>query len=78
MHPYTKALFSAVPKINQKSLDSFLELKGEIPSPIHLPKGCYFHERCPYAKEICKREIPQLKELESGHQAACHMLSFRK
>ncbi|QZY55912.1 ABC transporter ATP-binding protein [Crassaminicella profunda] len=77
-HPYTKALFSAVPKINQKSLDSFLELKGEIPSPIHLPKGCYFHERCPLAKEICKREIPQLKELESGHQAACHMLSFRK
>lgn len=74
LHPYTKALFSAVPKINKKSLDDSIVLKGEIPSPIHLPKGCYFHERCPYAKDICKKETPELKELETGHEAACHIL----
>ncbi|WP_432401476.1 ABC transporter ATP-binding protein [Wukongibacter sp. M2B1] len=74
VHPYTRALFSAVPTINEESITESLELKGEIPSPINLPSGCYFHERCPFAKEICKRVIPSLKEIEDGHEAACHIL----
>lgn len=74
VHPYTRALFSAVPTINEGSIADSMELKGEIPSPINLPSGCYFHERCPYAKEICKKEAPKLKEIEDGHEAACHIL----
>lgn len=74
VHPYTRALFSAVPTINEGSIVESMELKGEIPSPINLPSGCYFHERCPYAKEICKKEAPKLKEIEDGHESACHIL----
>lgn len=74
VHPYTRALFSAVPTINEENITDSLELKGEIPSPINLPSGCYFHERCPFQKEICKREKPELKEIEEGHKAACHIL----
>jgi len=74
VHPYTRALFSAVPTINEESITDALELKGEIPSPISLPSGCYFRERCPFAKEICKKERPKLREIEDGHKAACHIL----
>jgi oligopeptide/dipeptide ABC transporter ATP-binding protein len=74
VHPYTKALFSAVPTIDEDSITESLELRGEIPSPINLPSGCYFHERCPFAKDICKKIRPELKEIEKGHEAACHIL----
>ena len=74
VHPYTRALFSAVPTINEESITESMELKGEIPSPINLPSGCYFHERCPFAKEICRKVRPELKEIENGHEAACHIL----
>ena len=73
-HPYTKALFSAAPTIDEGSIAESQELRGEIPSPIHLPSGCPFHDRCPVACPDCAREIPELKEVEPGHFAACHLL----
>ena len=74
VHPYTKALFSAAPTIDEGSLAESQELRGEIPSPIHLPSGCPFHDRCPVACPDCAREKPELKEVEPGHFAACHLL----
>ena len=74
VHPYTKALFSAAPTIDEGSIAESQELRGEIPSPIHLPSGCPFHDRCPMACPDCAREIPELKEVEPGHFAACHLL----
>ena len=70
MHPYTQALIAAipVPVPGRKRPD---RLSGEVPSPIHLPEGCAFHLRCPYATDACRRGIPQLKEYEPGHFAAC-------
>ena len=58
VHPYTKALFSAAPTIDEGSIAESQELRGEIPSPIHLPSGCPFHDRCPVACPDCARENP--------------------
>lgn len=69
-HPYTKALLSAIPELGEQK-PKHIELKGEVPTPIDLPPGCVFHGRCLYAKEICTREIPPLKEVEGHHFAAC-------
>ncbi len=72
LHPYTKALLAAIPKPdpNQKSDISFI--KGEIPSNVNLPKGCPYHTRCPYAKDICREKVPENREMEKGHTVACH------
>ena len=74
LHPYTKALFSAIPHPNPDVKMNRIVLKGDIPSPANPPKGCRFHTRCPYAKEICKHVPPTYKEYEKGHFAACHIL----
>ena len=74
VHPYTKALFSAAPTIDENNIAESQELRGEIPSPIHLPSGCLFHDRCPMACPDCARKVPELKEVEPGHFAACHLL----
>ena len=74
LHPYTQALFSAIPNPNPDVKMNRIVLKGDIPSPANPPKGCRFHTRCPYAKEICKHVPPAYKEYENGHFAACHML----
>jgi len=74
LHPYTKALFSAIPNPNPDVKMNRMVLKGDIPSPANPPKGCRFHTRCPYAKEICKHVVPEYKEYENGHFAACHMI----
>ena len=74
LHPYTKALFSAVPNPDPTAKMERIKLEGDIPSPANPPKGCRFHTRCPYATEICKHVPPQYKEYEEGHFAACHML----
>ena len=74
MHPYTRALLSAIPafdpQVNRAKKRIILE--GEIPNPLTPPKGCVFSTRCPYAKEICREQAPVLKEMSSGHQVACH------
>lgn len=73
LHPYTQALFSAVPKLSGTNLKNSKGIEGEIPSAINLPSGCYFHERCPYSKPICKEEMPMEKEVEKGHFILCHL-----
>lgn len=71
-HPYTKFLLDSTPQPNPKRRKEDKELlMGELPSPINPPSGCYFHPRCPYAKEICKKETPKLKECLGG-MCACH------
>ena len=75
LHPYTKALFSAVPNPDPTVKMERIKLEGDIPSPANPPKGCRFHTRCPYAKEICKHVPPEYTEVEPGHFAACHLLS---
>lgn len=72
LHPYTQALLAAVPVPDPHERRTKLMPRGEIPNPIHPPSGCRFHPRCPYAKEICSQEEPQLRELMPGHQVACH------
>ena len=70
-HPYTKALISSIPLVGMKNNETRIMLKGDIPSPVNPPSGCRFHTRCPFAKERCSKEIPELKELNEGHKAAC-------
>lgn len=72
MHPYTHALFSAVPNPNPRAKSERIILKGDIPSPANPPMGCKFHTRCPKAMEICKHVAPAYKEYEEGHFVACH------
>ena len=73
LHPYTQALISCVPIPDpERKLDRFI-LKGDIPSASNPPSGCKFHTRCAYAKDICKQEVPILKEVSSGHKVACHL-----
>ncbi len=71
-HPYTEALLSAVPKPDPRQKTQRIVLEGEVADPAHPPSGCYFHPRCPYAKDRCKVETPALREIEPGHFAACH------
>ena len=75
MHPYTQALFSAVPNPNPDVKMNRIVLNGDIPSPANPPKGCKFHTRCPKAMEICKHVTPVYKEYEPGHFVACHCYS---
>ena len=72
LHPYTVALFSAVPNPNPDEKGNRIILKGDIPSPANPPKGCKFHTRCPKAMEICKHVAPKYREMEEGHFVACH------
>ena len=79
LHPYTRALLSAVP-IPDPSIEAQRErtvLRGEVPSPLNPPSGCVFHPRCPLAIDRCSAEIPPLRELKPGHWAACHLADRR-
>ncbi len=73
LHPYTKALFSAIPIPDPKAVRNRIVLEGSIPSPANPPQGCKFHTRCPYATERCKCEVPVQKEVEPGHYVVCHL-----
>ena len=72
LHPYTKALLSAIPIPSIHVERQRMILKGDVPSPVNPPKGCRFASRCPYAQERCSQEYPELREAESGHFVACH------
>ena len=76
LHPYTQTLLSAIPIADPRAsrAKKRIILEGEIPSPMNPPSGCPFRTRCPYAKKVCEEQMPQLKELETGHFAACHNL----
>ena len=71
-HPYTKALFSAIPSLDPDDRGSAQKLVGEIPSPTNQPSGCKFHTRCPFAVDHCKQVEPELEIDGSGHDVACH------
>ncbi|MGH8709326.1 MAG: ABC transporter ATP-binding protein [Burkholderiales bacterium] len=75
LHPYTRALLSAVP-IPDPKIEAKRErtvLRGEVPSPLNPPSGCVFHPRCPIAVARCSAETPALREIRPGHWAACHL-----
>ena len=73
LHPYTKALFSAIPIPDPKAKQNRIVLEGSIPSPANPPKGCKFHTRCPFAKDCCREVAPEQRELEPGHFVSCHL-----
>ena len=75
LHPYTKALLSAVPipdPVIEKKRERII-LTGDVPSPINPPSGCHFHTRCPYVMDVCKQEEPIFADQGSGHFVACHL-----
>ncbi|MEK5255699.1 oligopeptide/dipeptide ABC transporter ATP-binding protein [Paenibacillus sp. FSL F4-0125] len=74
LHPYTKALLSAVPIPIPKLKRERIVLKGDIPSPVNPPSGCKFHTRCPYAQEFCRSEIPEFRDAGNNHFVACHLV----
>ncbi len=72
LHPYTKALMSAIPVPNPEFKKQRIILQGDVPSPVNPPSGCYFHPRCPVAQKNCSVEAPDLREVKPGHFVACH------
>lgn len=74
LHPYTLALMKAVPVPDPKLEKARAIIGGEVPTPINPPSGCRFHPRCSQATEICRREEPEIVEIEDGHYVACHNL----
>lgn len=73
MHPYTRALLSAVPVANPDAKVERIILEGDVPSPVNPPSGCAFHPRCASCLEICRIECPPLRDLGEGHRVACHL-----
>ena len=73
MHPYTRALFSSIPTLAGHNMRNSEGLEGEIPSAVNLPSGCCFHTRCRHAAPVCSQRVPEMKEFEPGHFAACHL-----
>ena len=73
MHPYTEALFSAVPIPDPDAHSRRIILSGDIPSPINAPSGCKFHTRCNHCMDICKEVAPKFRDYGNGHMVACHL-----
>lgn len=72
-HPYTEALLSAIPQVDQEEQKERIHLEGEVPSPYDPPSGCHFHTRCPKACDKCRQTAPELKEVAPGHYVAYHL-----
>lgn len=73
LHPYTKALFSAIPMPDPDAKKERILLEGDIPSPANPPSGCKFHTRCRECMEICRREDPAPRDMGNGHKVKCHL-----
>lgn len=73
LHPYSKALLSAVPQVDRKLRKQRQILEGDLPSPANPPAGCRFHTRCPIAEKRCTLEVPEFRELRPDHYVACHL-----
>ena len=69
-HPYTEGLFDSLPNLRQRG-EELVPIKGLMPDPMNLPQGCTFAERCPYATEACRENIPELRHVEGSHYVAC-------
>lgn len=79
LHPYTEVLISATPASHPRIARERVQLviSGDVPSPINLPPGCPFHPRCPIARDVCRQELPPLREVTPGVQVACHFADQR-
>lgn len=77
VHPYTKALLSAIPLPDPSLHRERIILQGDVPSPANPPSGCHFHKRCPYATERCAEEVPKVTEVSKGHFVMCHLAEKR-
>jgi oligopeptide/dipeptide ABC transporter ATP-binding protein len=75
LHPYTQALFGAIPLPDVDNLRELTVLEGNVPSPINPPSGCRFHTRCPLAQEICTQQEPILRQIRHNRMVACHMVN---
>jgi len=75
LHPYTQALFSAIPLPKPKMKRERIVLEGEVPSPLNPPRGCRFHPRCPHAMQRCSEQEPAFTEIAPNHWAACFLIS---
>jgi oligopeptide/dipeptide ABC transporter ATP-binding protein len=75
LHPYTQALFGAIPVPDVDNLRELTVLEGNVPSPINPPSGCRFHTRCPLAQEICTQKEPILRQIRSNRMVACHLVN---
>lgn len=72
LHPYTWGLMDSIPRHDVIEKEALCPIKGQPPSLIRVPTGCSFHPRCPYAQDICRRDVPELRLIEGDHKAACH------
>lgn len=72
-HPYTHGLLQSIPRFTErKTTEPLPAIEGMVPSPYHMPKGCSFNPRCPFATERCREEAPELEELSPGHLVRCY------
>lgn len=74
-HPYTQALFAAIPSMEKKNIENMETLEGNVPSAIDIPDGCRFHDRCAYAMECCATKEPALVKTRTGALVACHLIA---
>ena len=72
LHPYTEALLSAIPVVDEDDKRERILLEGDIPSPVNPPSGCKFHTRCRYCQQKCKEEVPEWVDVGNNHFVACH------
>ena len=73
-HPYTQALLSAVPQVEDEGRRAVIRLEGDMPSPANPPSGCHFHPRCPQAQPACREAYPELRKLSPSHQVSCRLV----
>ena len=72
LHPYTAMLLNSVPRLGRGKITRERAARGEVPSAANPPSGCHFHPRCPFAQEVCRTTVPDLREIVSGRQSRCH------
>jgi peptide/nickel transport system ATP-binding protein len=72
-HPYTQALLSAVPQVDQETRQEVLRLEGDPPSPINPPQGCHFNPRCPHAMDECRQTYPGTTKMSATHTVRCYL-----
>jgi len=72
LHPYTWGLMDSIPRAGMSEKSALCPIKGQPPSLVHVPSGCTFHPRCPYAKDVCRVKVPPFREVKGSHGASCH------